>query len=117
MKDLLFQPQQVQVVQQKKGINASLIVNLLGIVVFVGALIFVIFLMKKPSDTHTRLGGLTYNLDSAFALKSDSEGSKYYVYESGCEIRITYGAANSDSFLDSYFNGIRENLKLEIDKI
>lgn len=109
----VVQPQQVQVVQQKKGINASLIVNLLGIVVFVGALIFVIFWMKKPSDTHTRLGGLTYNLDSAFALKSDSEGSKYYVYESGCEIRITYGAANSDSFLDSYFNGIRENFKNE----
>ena len=105
--------QQVQMVPQKKGINASLIVNILGIVVFLCALGFVIFKMKSPGDTHTRLGGLNYNLDTAFALKSDSEGSKYYVYESGCEIRITYGAANSDSFLDSYFNGIRENFKNE----
>lgn len=94
-------------------VSKSFIFNTACFVVFILIMIFVYFtFIKEPSSNITELGGLSYQINADFALTNANSGSNYYNYNGdNCALRVTYGSANSDGFLSSYFDTVREGFK------
>lgn len=94
-------------------VSKSFIFNTACFVVFILMMVFVYFtFIKEPTSTITELGGLSYDIDTEFVLTNENSGSKYYSYNGdNCALRVTYGSANSDGFLSSYFDTVREGFK------
>lgn len=94
-------------------VSKSFIFNTACFVVFILMMVFVYFMfIKEPASTLTELGGLSYDIDTEFTLTNENSGSKYYSYNGdNCALRVTYGSANSDGFLSSYFDTVREGFK------
>ena len=100
--------------KEKKPIKVSksFIFNTSCFVIFIGVLIFVYFqFVNKPKNEIHNLGGLSYKLDEKFVLTSENEGSRLYSFNNnGCDLRVTYGAASSDSYIESWFESIKDAL-------
>ena len=100
--------------KKKFEISKPFIFNTVCFVIFICIVVFVYFkFLKPPVDNVIELGGLSYSINNEFVLTNENEGSKYYNYQNDkdCALRVTYGAANSDSFLSSYFDTVREQYK------
>lgn len=97
--------------KEKPKVNTTLIFNICCTVVFLGMLVFVYFnFLRKPDNTHTELGGLTYEMNSEFELIHENSGSKYYTYKSdNCSVRVSFMAANDDSVLNNFFISSKEH--------
>lgn len=94
-------------------VSKSFIFNTACFVVFIVMMIFVYFtFIKEPTSNVTELGGLSYQINAEFLLTNENSGSKYYNYNGdNCALRVTYGSANSDGFLSSYFDTVREGFR------
>lgn len=94
----------------KRKINVSFIVNTACFLLFLVGMGYIFFTYIKPrSGGDSSFGGLNYTIDSNFELKTDNSNNRYYTKGNNCSIRINYGAANnSDGFIESYFEGIKE---------
>lgn len=99
--------------KKKIKVSKSFIFNTCCFVVFIGIMIFVYFqFVNNPKDEILSLGGLTYKLDDKFVLTTEDQGSRLYSYQNnGCDLRVTYGAASSDSYIESWFNTVKETFK------
>ena len=99
--------------KKKIKVSKSFIFNTCCFVVFIGIMIFIYFnWINNPKDEIQSLGGLSYKLDKEFTLTGEDQGSRLYSYKNnGCDLRVTYGAASSDSYIESWFESIKESFK------
>lgn len=118
IKGVVMQPEIVEIekpLQEKKEIkvNKSFIFNTCCFVIFIFIMIFVYFkFIYNSKNELLSLAGLTYKINEDFTLTGEDQGSRLYSYKNnGCDLRVTYGAASGDDYIDNWFNNIKETFK------
>jgi len=111
--DNLNNKKQQRRTKQKKevGFSFNMLLNFICFFICIGGILFVYFkfIKEKDSNEYISFGGLNYQINNNFILKTDDNFSRYYTFGDNCAVRINYGSAtNPDTFIENYFNKVKD---------